>query len=305
MEPANKTGWKGISTPSGVDIVGAEARERRRQQLIREAEKAVLLVAIGAIAAGLIGVQANSIPVRTNSDFVAAQNLRALAVFAFMIALATWAAWFRRPSPRLRMIVNLAELAVTCGKILDMQGEARRRRKRRELLRKTRAAYLATPSRHNYKTDLFYGPHHKLFQLVETSLLTLEWRARKKRFDELVGKDLPKIADSIAHVVMSLWSTENEINQETLARTVELSEAIGKPPRSPYEKIRGALSVISIREIVKAFGFLILGIGISASVLVPAVIFLGSSPESILLATIALGAAIAGLLQSTQRRQRD
>jgi len=103
--------------------IGNEARERYRQQVMREVVKAAAALGLGVFAAALLALQASLIRVLTYDDFVFAQNLRATAFLALMFAAALWAGWFRRPSPRLRLIFHLSAITAISRRIVSTEGK--------------------------------------------------------------------------------------------------------------------------------------------------------------------------------------
>jgi len=116
---------------------------------------------------------------------------------------------------------------------------------------------------------------------------------------------LSSIAEAIDAVVEKMWSSSEDVDDEMISCAQRLSEVAGNPPAPSWKKAVEILGITSRGELGRFAVYMLVGLAFSASIFVPAALFVGSTPASVLFPTVSTGVAIAGLLQAARHRQKD
>ncbi len=292
------------SPPMSIPALRAEAWQARQDQIRKEEMKAAFVFSVGFVILAAFAYEASQVTIRTYSDFTEVLNLLAYGMLLFVLAFAIWMAWYRRPSPRLRLIVKLADLSLAMREIQHAQGGVHvRQSMRRELGRLVNDAYMNIPAKNAYTRDFFLARHRSLFDELNKALLGLQARIKKKAYDEFASKGIKAAADALDAVIRQLDQHQEGISDEMITAATRLTTTVGVAPPSVTERLGNRLRAISPEQVGRVAFYVGLAFGITFMIWYPLYLISGVSGASLVGPVV--GPTISLAILFLQRPRKD
>lgn len=259
----------------------------------------LVLILVGLLVA--LGYVTRSISATTVEGVQLVQTLGGLAFLGIMILFVVGAYFYRPPSLRLQLTARLAAIELEIRRMLTATGEATRTKAISAIIRKCQAMLQVIPGLPFGKLDFYLERHREFVKTISNAIKRLMWLAKRRNTSAISEHTV----DTLDDLVRGMWINSLKLTDEVDQSADRFLDSLGGALPSRWTALIDLVWNPSIRNVALIALFLLLALGISLALVLPAALLLGAPPQTALVPAGPMAAAIfAALYFGWRQRQK-